>query len=74
VHARSAFWVSLRDDGSTVRILVGDRNPVAPAMRDASATRTSGRGLALVAAVAARWGVDLRPDGKVVWVELSAPS
>ena len=71
VHARSSFWVSVREEGPTVRIRVGDRSPVAPAMRDASSSRVSGRGLRLIAGLAARWGVDFKNDGKVVWVELN---
>jgi anti-sigma regulatory factor (Ser/Thr protein kinase) len=73
VHAGSSFSVSIRDKGSSVRILVQDRSPVAPAMREASATRLSGRGMQLIAAIATRWGVEFTPDGKVVWAELSAP-
>jgi anti-sigma regulatory factor (Ser/Thr protein kinase) len=73
LHASSPFAVSVRDEGSAVRILVSDRSPVAPTMREASSTRPSGRGLRLIAALATRWGVDLTPDGKVVWAELSAP-
>ncbi|MDA0160625.1 MEDS domain-containing protein [Solirubrobacter ginsenosidimutans] len=73
VHASSSFSVSVREEGSSVRILVGDRSPVAPAMREASVTRLSGRGMQLIAAVATRWGVVFTPDGKVVWAELSAP-
>ena len=32
-----------------------------------------GHGLHVVAQIAARWAVDLLPDGKVVWEELPAP-
>jgi anti-sigma regulatory factor (Ser/Thr protein kinase) len=73
VHARSPFSVSLSDRGSIVRIRVGDQSPVAPAMRDTSRTRSSGRGLRMISALATRWGVDYTPGGKVVWVELIAP-
>ena len=61
VHARTPFSVSLSDRGSTIRILVGDESPVAPAMRDASRTRLSGRGLRLISALATHWGVDFTP-------------
>ena len=73
VHASSPFSVSVRDEGSRVRILVRDRSTAAPAMREASSTLSSGRGMRLIAALATRWGVDPTPDGKVVWAELSAP-
>jgi anti-sigma regulatory factor (Ser/Thr protein kinase) len=72
VHARSPFSVSIRHKDSTVRVLVGDRSPAAPEVRAASSTLLSGRGMRLVAAIAARWGVDFTPDGKVVWAELRA--
>jgi anti-sigma regulatory factor (Ser/Thr protein kinase) len=72
VHARSPFSVSIRDEGSTVRILVSDQSPIAPALREPSSTLTSGRGMRLIAALATRWGVDFTPDGKVVWAELPA--
>ena len=69
VHGRSKFSVSLRDDGSTLRILVRDWSPAPPVLREAFSTAVSGRGLRLVDALARRWGVDPTPDGKIVWVE-----
>ena len=33
-----------------------------------------GRGLPLVSALSAAWGVQLADDGKVVWAELDVPS
>jgi anti-sigma regulatory factor (Ser/Thr protein kinase) len=71
MHARSPFWVAVREEGPTVHIRVGDRSPVAPEMRDQSSVRSSGRGLRLIAALATRWGVEFERDGKVVWVELN---
>ena len=62
--------MSLRSEGSTVRIIVRDRSDVMPQLREPSATAQSGRGLRLVAEVASRWGVDLAADGKTVWPEL----
>jgi anti-sigma regulatory factor (Ser/Thr protein kinase) len=32
-----------------------------------------GRGLAVIAAVADRWGIDQRPDGKTVWFAFDVP-
>jgi anti-sigma regulatory factor (Ser/Thr protein kinase) len=74
LHARSPFSVSLRSDGSTIRILVRDRSHVTPVMRGSGLTTPSGRGMHLVAAVAGAWGVELAPDGKVVWAELRPAS
>ncbi len=73
VHARSPFTVSIRSENSTVRIFVRDGSEVAPALREASLTAPSGRGLRLVATLASRWGVDPASDGKVVWAELDSP-
>jgi anti-sigma regulatory factor (Ser/Thr protein kinase) len=72
VHARSPFFVSLRDEGRTVRVVVGDQSRDQPALRPASATLASGRGVSLIDALATRWGVEPTADGKVVWAEFSA--
>ncbi|WP_069174004.1 ATP-binding protein [Streptomyces griseus] len=56
-------------------VSVHDRDPRVPTVHDADASATSGRGLALIAAVSENWGV--RPGdgaGKVVWFTLQAPS
>lgn len=56
-------------------ISVHDHDPTLPALRDAEALATNGRGLALIAAVSESWGV--RPvgeAGKTVWFTLAAPS
>ncbi|MFJ9426050.1 ATP-binding protein [Streptomyces sp. NPDC101249] len=57
-------------------VSVRDHDPRLPEMQDVDPSATSGRGLAMVAAVSESWGV--RPDGpsgKVVWFTLptSAP-
>ncbi|MFE9421657.1 ATP-binding protein [Kitasatospora sp. NPDC006697] len=51
--------VEVRDEGGGL-----------PAPRSADADATSGRGLLLVEALADRWGVRLRADGKTAWFEL----
>ncbi|MGR6974392.1 ATP-binding protein [Streptomyces cynarae] len=56
-------------------VSVHDHDPRLPELRAPDPSATSGRGLAMVAAVAASWGA--RPDGdsgKVVWFTLPAPS
>ncbi len=56
-------------------VSVHDHDPHLPEVCDPDASATSGRGLAMVAAVADSWGA--RPDGdsgKVVWFTLPAPS
>ena len=70
VHARSPFSVAARAEPFGVRISVHDASPVTPTVREHDPLALSGRGLRLVAAIAADWGVDTTPDGKVVWAEL----
>lgn len=56
-------------------VSVHDHDPRLPELRDADPSATSGRGLAMLAAVADSWGA--RPDGdsgKVVWFTLPALS
>ncbi|MBB4986250.1 ATP-binding protein [Streptomyces nymphaeiformis] len=59
--------------GGRTRVAVTDPDPrVWPVLRDATDDAESGRGLALLDALAARWGVDQGPYGKTVWCELRA--
>ena len=57
-------------------VSVRDHDPRLPEVRDVESSATTGRGLAMVAAVSESWGV--RPDGdsgKVVWFTLpTAPA
>jgi anti-sigma regulatory factor (Ser/Thr protein kinase) len=41
-----------------------------PTAREASPDSMDGRGLAIVAALASRWGVEHEPEGQCVWAEL----
>ncbi|MFF9506970.1 ATP-binding protein [Streptomyces sp. NPDC014724] len=55
-------------------VSVHDHDPRLPTVREATASSTSGRGLALIAAVSESWGVCPRGGaGKVVWFTLPAP-
>lgn len=55
-------------------VSVHDHDPRLPTVREATASSTSGRGLALIAAVSESWGVRPRGGaGKVVWFTLPAP-
>ena len=51
-----------------------DRSSVWPRRRTPGEAATSGRGLLLVDAVADRWGVEPRGDGKAVWCEFGPAS
>jgi anti-sigma regulatory factor (Ser/Thr protein kinase) len=77
LHAGSEVGVSLRRLGRGMRIEVrdgSDRIPVVGVDRpeDLLATRSmTGRGLALLAATADRWGADpLTSGGKIMWAEV----
>jgi GAF domain-containing protein/anti-sigma regulatory factor (Ser/Thr protein kinase) len=55
-----------------VRVEVQDSGTEMPVLPRQSTEAMTGRGLALVARLAARWGASLQPPGKVVWAEVSA--
>ncbi|MCX4906418.1 ATP-binding protein [Streptomyces sp. NBC_00878] len=57
--------------GGRIRIEVSDPDPRAlPVLLCAAGDDESGRGLALLDAVALRWGVEQGATGKTVWCEL----
>ncbi|GAA2254118.1 hypothetical protein GCM10010415_12900 [Streptomyces atrovirens] len=62
------------DDAGRTRLEVTDPDPRAlPVLRaSVGADEESGRGLALLDALALRWGVTHAPGGKTVWCELGA--
>ncbi|WP_240634595.1 MULTISPECIES: ATP-binding SpoIIE family protein phosphatase [Streptomyces] len=50
---------------------VSDGSNTAPHLRRARVFDEGGRGLLIVAQLAARWGTRKRPDGKTIWAELA---
>lgn len=72
LHARTDFTVAVRLDDEVVRVEVTDGSSRVPQQRSYSEDATTGRGLRLLEEYALRWGVDPRPPGKTVWVELPA--
>lgn len=59
----------------TIRVEVTDRNADAELTASMpSAEHHHGRGLAIVHAVASRWGTDRKAGGKTVWFEVDVPS
>ena len=74
LHARSPVLlivVALRD---SVRVEVEDEAPGQLAPGTLVHDAETGRGLALVDAMAHAWGVDQHPAGKTVWFELRRPT
>jgi GAF domain-containing protein/anti-sigma regulatory factor (Ser/Thr protein kinase) len=53
-----------------VRVEARDGSRVSPVRPLATTDTMTGRGIALVEAVSARWGIDQLPDGKAVWCEV----
>jgi anti-sigma regulatory factor (Ser/Thr protein kinase) len=72
VHGRSDFTVSLHRHESGLLVEVADDNPE-PATLQPTATGPSGRGIAIVAAVAREWGSVKCGPGKSVWAVLGCP-
>ena len=70
IHAGGVIRVRLSAADEVVRVGVQDTSTQRPTPRLASSNEGTGRGLALVADLAQRWGVDDTPDGKEVWFEL----
>jgi len=69
-HTPTTFRLTMKD--TCVRIEVSDPDTRAlPTLLAAGADAESGRGMALLDAVADRWGVILRSDSKVTWCELA---
>ncbi len=72
LHARGRLTVGLRRSHSRVRCEVCDTSPESPSVRSYAVDDLTGRGLALVVAMAAAWGVDKSGTGKCVWFEVDA--
>ena len=66
--------VTIPDEASSLRLEVADSSPVPPVLREYGTSASTGRGLTLVARLAARWGVEPADSGKRVWVELGTGS
>lgn len=70
-HTAGGFTVTLRGGREVLRIEVRDSGRLVPRPRAVDWAAEGGRGLGLVAAVAASWGYVPARDGKVVWAELA---
>ncbi|MFJ2495781.1 ATP-binding protein [Streptomyces sp. NPDC087539] len=75
IHAKGTgdyFELALRRRGGTLALEVSDSYQWRmPELRTPTLDDLSGRGLVIVDAVAAKWGVRPRDPGKTVWVHLA---
>ena len=77
-HAASDYQVRLSLTPTALRVEICDSGAGTPEPQPPTMTRDHGRGLLMVSALAASWGIDDtsssgRP-GKVVWAELTVPT
>ena len=70
LHADSPYEVRLSRAGGVIRIEVADGDAGTPEPQPFSDVAESGRGIVIVSAISASWGIDAQPSGKVTWAEL----
>ena len=70
LHAGTGATVRVVDHGDCLRIEVTDDSTVPVELRPYETGAETGRGLRIVEALSARWGVDAAPAGKTVWFEV----
>jgi hypothetical protein len=71
-HARSSFSVVVRLEPAALRLAVGDDEAARVGAENGMVAKPT-HGLAVVDALAERWGVHDAGRGKIVWAELSLP-
>jgi anti-sigma regulatory factor (Ser/Thr protein kinase) len=72
---KPSLTLRLHADEARLRIEVWDHSPDNPVPTAADADSEIGRGLTIVAALAAQWGVERHADRlKAVWAEIGIPS
>lgn len=69
-HAASTFSVAVRVERSALQLAVHDAAPLPAGACEEGLTPRPGHGLAVIDAIATRWGVERTGEGKVVWAEL----
>ena len=70
LHAKSTVVIAVTSTAHLVRVEVSDESDRKAKVRDYGHHATTGRGMGLVEALAARWGVVPTPPGKTVWFEV----
>jgi anti-sigma regulatory factor (Ser/Thr protein kinase) len=71
IHARTQVAVTMRLADEALRVVVHDESKEHPNRRSETDELAGGRGLKLVDALAASWGVAPEGKGKAVWFELA---
>lgn len=66
--------VELEARDGYLRLEMHDTSPALPVLQHATAEEESGRGLALIAALAEDWGWARTPTGKTIWCDLAPDS
>jgi anti-sigma regulatory factor (Ser/Thr protein kinase) len=70
-HGHGAAYLEATVEAGAIRLEVTDSSTVEPRPNTAvDDLDERGRGLMLIDALASRWGVRARPDGKTIWCEL----
>ena len=69
-HGHEPLRLSLSHDDAQVRVEVSDAGGGVARVSDRGPSALDGRGLVLVEALSAAWGVDRASDGKAVWFSL----
>lgn len=70
VHTETDIRVEVRCTDGRARVAVHDGDLSPPKVNGLSSKGTSGRGLAIVEALATEWGFELADHEKVVWFEI----
>jgi PAS domain S-box-containing protein len=70
LHGLPPFVLRLHGGPGGLHAAVIDASPVRPEVAEPDTERTTGRGVALVQAIATAWGVAQAGEGKAVWFEL----
>lgn len=71
LHGQPPVEARLLVADEAVRIEIADGSATPPVCPPAGGLGLTGRGIGLVAALAARWGVTQAGSGKIIWVELT---
>ncbi|WP_308204991.1 SpoIIE family protein phosphatase, partial [Frankia tisae] len=71
LHGAAPVEVRIHTGGAALRVEVSDTSQTMPLRPPAGGDGLTGRGMALVAASATRWGVQPMATGKIVWAEFA---